>query len=260
MSRWDGRLRIGRVQDGRRRVTADADFVEVGPHGRDPDHAGEPRRKPSVQRENWFGGVLLAGRSRRPSDDGAGGLRPAGPWTRPACGGAVRAGGRRTALGLNVHPADRLLASTSAPAPSAAGNQPDRAEVLARGAVIDLSDTGMAWTVAAAWRQQIACDVDVVAFAVDEREQVPRGQDFVFYSSPEYPDGTVRLATDGPTEQAVTADLERLLLESTGSPSPPPPTEPRPSPTSEQSRSPPPAGSARPRPPAPPSTPPPNAP
>ncbi|MBG0851509.1 TerD family protein [Streptomyces spinoverrucosus] len=35
-------------------------------------------------------------------------------------------------------------------------------------------------------------------------------RDFVFYGAPEHPDGTVRLAMDGPTEQAVTADLERL--------------------------------------------------
>ncbi|MER6960330.1 TerD family protein [Streptomyces sp. NPDC000618] len=38
-------------------------------------------------------------------------------------------------------------------------------------------------------------------------------EDFVFYGAPEHPDGTVRLTTDGPTEQAVTADLERLPLE-----------------------------------------------
>ncbi|MFH8467859.1 TerD family protein [Streptomyces sp. NPDC017991] len=120
---------------------------------------------------------------------------------------------RITALGLNVHHADWLLAPTPAPAPNAAGNQPDTADVLVRGAVIDLSDTGMAWTVAATWRQQTVCDVDIVAFAIDEREQVPGDEDFVFYSAPEHPDGTVRLAMDGPTEQAVTADLERLPLE-----------------------------------------------
>ncbi|WP_405554805.1 TerD family protein [Streptomyces canus] len=94
-----------------------------------------------------------------------------------------------------------------------AGNQPDTAEVLVRGAVIDLRDTGTAWTVVATWRQQTDCDVDVVAFAVDAQEQVTGDEDFVFYSATEHPDGTVRLATDGPTEQAVTADLERLPLE-----------------------------------------------
>ncbi|MGW7402147.1 TerD family protein [Streptomyces sp. NPDC054833] len=124
---------------------------------------------------------------------------------------------RITALGLRVHDADWLLAPTTtpmpAPAQSAAGNQPDTAAVLVRGAVIDLSDTGTAWTVAATWRQQTAYDVDVVAFAVDSHEQVPGDEDFVFYGAPEHPDGTLQLATDGPTEQAVTADLERLPLE-----------------------------------------------
>ncbi|WP_369227165.1 TerD family protein [Streptomyces sp. R39] len=124
---------------------------------------------------------------------------------------------RITALGLRVHDADWLLAPTTtltlAPVQSTAENRPDLAAVLVRGAVIDLSDTGTAWTVAAAWRQQTAYEVDVVAFAVDAYEQVPGDEDFVFYGAPEHPDGTLRLATDGPTEQAVTADLERLPLE-----------------------------------------------
>lgn len=42
--------------------------------------------------------------------------------------------------------------------------------VLVRGAVIDLFDTGTAWTVAATWRQHTVCDVDAAAFAVDARE------------------------------------------------------------------------------------------
>ncbi|MFF7987341.1 TerD family protein [Streptomyces sp. NPDC007901] len=113
--------------------------------------------------------------------------------------------------------ADRLLPPTSmslrTSAQSAAGDRPDTAAVLVRGAVIDLSDTGTAWTVAATWRQRTAYDVDVVAFAVDFREQVPGDEDFVFYGAPEHPDATLRLATDGPTEQTITADLERLPLE-----------------------------------------------
>ncbi|MGW2260928.1 TerD family protein [Streptomyces sp. NPDC004749] len=120
---------------------------------------------------------------------------------------------RITALGLRVHDAGWLLAPTPAPTKNTAGNQPDSAAVLVRGAVIDLSDTGTPWTVAATWRQQTDCDVDIVAFAVDAREQVPGDEDFIFYSAPEHPDGTVRLTTDGPTEQAVTADLELLPLE-----------------------------------------------
>ncbi|MFJ9542543.1 TerD family protein [Streptomyces sp. NPDC101225] len=124
---------------------------------------------------------------------------------------------RIATLGLRVHDPDWLHAPTttpmSAPGQSGAGDAPPPAAVLVRGAVIDLSDTGTAWTVAATWRQQTVCDVDVVAFAVDAQEQVPGDEDFVFYGAPEHPDGTVRLTTDGPTEQAITADLERLPLE-----------------------------------------------
>ncbi|WP_039933857.1 TerD family protein [Streptomyces viridochromogenes] len=121
---------------------------------------------------------------------------------------------RIATLGLRVHDADWLLAPAPAPVPTAAAaSRPDTAEVLVRGAVIDLSDTGTPWTVAATWRQQTVCDVDVVAFAVDAQEQVPGDEDFVFYGTPEHPGGTVRLSTDGPTEQAVTTDLECLPLE-----------------------------------------------
>ncbi|MCP9206827.1 TerD family protein [Streptomyces sp. NEAU-Y11] len=120
---------------------------------------------------------------------------------------------RITALGLPVHDADWLLAPTPPPAQSAAGSRPETGEVLVRGAVIDLPGTGTAWTVAATWRQQTVCEVDVVAFAVDAQEHVAGDEDFVFYRTPEHPDGTVRLATDGPTEQAVITDLERLPVE-----------------------------------------------
>lgn len=132
-------------------------------------------------------------------------------------GEADRRMSRIAALGLRVHDADWLLAPTPAVVPGlvqgAAESRSDMAEVLVRGAVLDLSATGTAWTVSATWRQQTPCDVDVVAFAVDAQEQVPGDEDFVFYGAPEHPDGTVRLATDGPTEQVVTADLERLPLE-----------------------------------------------
>ncbi|MFI0820394.1 TerD family protein [Streptomyces sp. NPDC021098] len=130
-------------------------------------------------------------------------------------GEADRRRSRIAALGLHVHDADWLL--DPAPAPTspqtAAESQPDITEVLIRGAVIDLPDADAAWTVAATWGQHTACDVDVVAFALDAHEQVPGDEDFVFYGAPEHPDGTVRLATGGPTEQAVTAELERLPLE-----------------------------------------------
>ncbi|MFC8362924.1 TerD family protein [Streptomyces griseorubiginosus] len=120
---------------------------------------------------------------------------------------------RIAALGLRVHDADWLDAPTPVPRKSAPATRPGTAEVLVRGGVLDLPEAAAPWTVAATWRQQTGCDVDVVAFAVDAQEQVPGDEDFVFYGAPEHPDGTVRLTTDGPTEQAVTADLERLPLE-----------------------------------------------
>ncbi|MEU2295912.1 TerD family protein [Streptomyces antibioticus] len=124
---------------------------------------------------------------------------------------------RIAVLGLRVHDAGWLHAPVHQD--PAAGEPADTVAVLVRGAVLDLPDTdtgtgtGTAWTVAATWRQQTACEVDLVAFAVDGRELVPGDEDFVFYGAPEHPDGTVRLATDGPTEQAVTVDLARLPLE-----------------------------------------------
>jgi DNA polymerase III subunit epsilon len=124
---------------------------------------------------------------------------------------------RIASLGLSVYDAHWLLAPTpvpmSGPAQSTAGNHPDSAKVLIRGAVIDLTEASASWTVTATWGQHTVCGVDVVAFALDALEQVPGDEDFVFFGAPEHPDSTVLLATDGPTEQAVTADLERLPLE-----------------------------------------------
>ncbi|MFE5210014.1 TerD family protein [Streptomyces sp. NPDC056600] len=127
-------------------------------------------------------------------------------------------------LGLPVHDANRFLRAPG-PAPAAESqSQPlsedaeaseprDTAEVLVRGAVVDLPDTAGQWTVAATWGQLATCEVDVVAFVVDAQEQVAGDEDFVFYGAPEHPDGTVRLAVGGPTEQAVDVHLERLPLE-----------------------------------------------
>jgi DNA polymerase-3 subunit epsilon len=119
---------------------------------------------------------------------------------------------RIASLGLRVHDADWLLAPLSVGGSLA--NRQDAADVLVRGAVIDLPYAdGTAWTVTAAWEQHTACAVDVVAFRLDVHEQVAGDEDLIFYNAPEHPDGAVRLATDSPTEQAVTVDLERLPLE-----------------------------------------------
>ncbi len=130
--------------------------------------------------------------------------------------------GRIASLGLRVHDADWLRAPTPAAVRGGSEDRPDTAQVLVRGAVIDLpglpdlpdlSGRGAAWTVAATWGQHAACDVYVVAFALDAHEQVAGDEDFVFYNAPEHPDGTVRFATEGPTEQSVTVDLARLPSE-----------------------------------------------
>ncbi|ALC23139.1 TerD family protein [Streptomyces pristinaespiralis] len=85
-------------------------------------------------------------------------------------------------------------------------------QVLPRGGVVDLPDrrAGSLWSVSATWAQQTTCEIDLVAFLVDEDDQVTCDEHFVFYGAPESPDGAVRLLTDGPTEQTVTADLGAL--------------------------------------------------
>ncbi|MFE9620793.1 TerD family protein [Streptomyces sp. NPDC006384] len=62
----------------------------------------------------------------------------------------------------------------------------------------------------ASWAQQTACEIDVAAFVLDEDEQVSFDEDFVFYGAPENPGGTVRLLSDGPTEQTVSIGLVTL--------------------------------------------------
>lgn len=124
---------------------------------------------------------------------------------------------RVTALALPVHDAAWLAGLDTTPsgpaAPAApsgpAGPPPGPAPVvLPRGGVTDLP--GGRWTLAVSWAQHTSCEVDVVAFLLDADEQVTRDEDFVFYGAPETPDGAVQLTTDGPTEQAVTADLSAL--------------------------------------------------
>ncbi|MEU7026378.1 TerD family protein [Streptomyces sp. NPDC046275] len=86
------------------------------------------------------------------------------------------------------------------------------AEVLPRGGVIDLPGlpAGGRWHVGASWARQEGCEIDVVAFVLDEDEQVSGDGDFVFYGAPESPDGAALLCCDGPTEQTVALDLAAL--------------------------------------------------
>ncbi|MFD8489786.1 TerD family protein [Streptomyces sp. NPDC059712] len=111
-------------------------------------------------------------------------------------------------------PAGGLVPRVARGARGAAGGRAP-AHVLPRGGVVDLplpKGRGPAdrWTVTASWAQQTACEIDVVAFVLDEDEQVSFDEDFVFYGAPENPGGTVRLLSDGPTEQTVSVDLATL--------------------------------------------------
>ncbi|REE94760.1 DEDDh family exonuclease [Thermomonospora umbrina] len=114
--------------------------------------------------------------------------------------------GRITALEVPVHREDWLGSTAAGPQSIATRTAP---VVLRLGAVIDLPVTADAttWTVTASWAQQTGCEIDLVAFAVDEDDQVGSDDDFVFYGAPDGPGAGVRLATDGPTEQSVIVDL-----------------------------------------------------
>lgn len=119
------------------------------------------------------------------------------------------------ARGLPVHDAHWLTTITPASDTATDARTPDPAGVvvLPRGGVLDLptahGDAGT-WTVTASWGHQTSCEIDVVAFALDEVEQVACDEDFVFYGAPESPNATVRLTTDGPSEQAVTVNPTTL--------------------------------------------------
>ncbi|MCQ9710007.1 TerD family protein [Streptomyces sp. BSP1] len=87
--------------------------------------------------------------------------------------------------------------------------------VLPRGGVVDLpappsGTPASTCHVTAAWEQPVHGEVDVVAFVLDEDEQVAFDEDFVFYGAPENPAGTVRLLTGGPAEQTIAVDLASL--------------------------------------------------
>ncbi|MFB7756430.1 TerD family protein [Streptomyces sp. NPDC056121] len=82
--------------------------------------------------------------------------------------------------------------------------------VLPRGGVIDLPTSVSPWHVTASWAPRERGEVDVVAFVLDEDEQVTFDEDFVFYGAPENPGGTVHLLTNGPAEQTITVDVASL--------------------------------------------------
>ncbi len=117
------------------------------------------------------------------------------------------------ALELPVHEPRWLDAPTTADLPSAAVRSQEP-QVLPRGGVVDLPvpQAGPApeWYVTAGWAPRSDCAIDVVAFLLDEDEQVAFDEDFVFYGAPENPAGTVRLLTGGPAEQTIALNLASL--------------------------------------------------
>ncbi|MFC9185968.1 TerD family protein [Streptomyces cyaneofuscatus] len=104
--------------------------------------------------------------------------------------------------------------ATDSSSPEREADRPPSPLVLPRGGVVDLPapqrDAAPPWHITAAWEPQEAADIDVVAFVLDEDEQVTFDEDFVFYGVPENPAGTVRLLTDGPAEQTIAVDLASL--------------------------------------------------
>ncbi|MCO8305823.1 TerD family protein [Streptomyces sp. RKCA744] len=203
---------------------------EAAPPGREPQRpAGEVRKQPrrprpapdgplAGRRVLVLGGThpaAAAARSRIVELGGAAAINLSASVTDVVLldgSDADRRMRRIVSLAIPTHDAPWLAAPDIAPVPRPAGGR-EAAHVLPRGGVVDIpagSAPGTRWTVTAAWAQQTACEIDVVAFVVDEDEQVSFDEDFVFYGAPENPGGTVRLLGDGPTEQTVSIDLAAL--------------------------------------------------
>ncbi|WP_439811936.1 TerD family protein [Streptomyces sp. P9-2] len=120
---------------------------------------------------------------------------------------------RINALELPVREPHWLDAPTTADRSPSASRKQDP-QVLPRGGVVDLpmphGGPAPEWYVTAGWAPQSDCEIDVVAFLLDEDEQVAFDEDFVFYGAPENPAGTVRLLTGGPAEQTIALNLASL--------------------------------------------------
>ncbi len=144
-------------------------------------------------------------------------VQPVGAPDRPLAG-------RRVLVLGGVH-ADAAAARTRIVEPggfpfmtyTGSAPRPPRAQepqVLPRGGVIDLPTPhgrpAPQWYVTAGWAPQSDCGIDVVAFLLDEDQQVTFDEDFIFYPAPESPAGTVRLLTGGPAQQTIALDLACL--------------------------------------------------
>lgn len=120
---------------------------------------------------------------------------------------------RVTALELPVHE-PHWLTSPTATGRDGEALRPRGPQVMPRGGVVDLpvphGRPAPEWYVTAGWAPQSDCEIDVVAFLLDEDEQVTSDGDFIFYGAPESPAGTARLLTGGPAEQTIALDLASL--------------------------------------------------
>ncbi|MFD3375078.1 MULTISPECIES: TerD family protein [unclassified Streptomyces] len=120
---------------------------------------------------------------------------------------------RITALELPVHDGHWLSAPASIDRGTAAFRTQEP-RVLPRGGVTDLpvphGGPAPDWYITASWAPQADCEIDVVAFLLDEDEQVTFDEEFIFYGAPESPAGTVRLLTGGPAEQTIAIDVASL--------------------------------------------------
>ncbi|MEW1867366.1 TerD family protein [Streptomyces caelestis] len=120
---------------------------------------------------------------------------------------------RIDALELPVHDPHWLVSPTTTDQ-NAVALRSQAPHVMPRGGVIDLpmphGGPAPEWYVTAGWAPQSDCEIDVVAFLLDEEEQVTSDEDFIFYGAPESPAGTARLLTGGPAEQTITLDLASL--------------------------------------------------
>jgi DNA polymerase-3 subunit epsilon len=86
--------------------------------------------------------------------------------------------------------------------------------VLPPGGVTDLPDETRTWSLSIAWPDQAGtCDIDTVAFIVDQDEQVGADEDFCFYNQPEHPAGAVALDLDNATEAVATLRPNALPID-----------------------------------------------
>lgn len=124
---------------------------------------------------------------------------------------------RVSALGLGILDAHDLAPSALIATPTpptvriASESTPTSSATLSRGAVIDLPEQDR-WQLSVRWAEALGegCAVDVVAFVVDESEQVGDDSDFCFFNSPAHPTGALDLTLETPGEALIDMNLGLL--------------------------------------------------